>query len=194
MKGCRPLSKEEETRVLKSFKGKYAARDRAIFILGTKSGFRISELLSLKIGDVMSDRKMLDRAYVSRRNTKRKLEGRSVILHPEAQKALKAWILQLLKEGPLDECAFLFRSQKGENKPIGRIQYYRILQAACKGEKLTGKLGTHTMRKTFANKVYDNLDHDLAKTAQALGHKNVNSTVQYLSFRQEDIDEAILST
>jgi len=50
------------------------------------------------------------------------------------------------------------------------------------------------MRKTFANRVYDALDHDLIKTARALGHKNINSTVQYLSFRQEEIDEAILNS
>jgi len=31
------------------------------------------------------------------------------------------------------------------------------------------------------------------KTQRALGHRNINSTVQYLSFREEEIDEAILS-
>jgi integrase len=38
--------------VTKSFGGTYAARDKALFILGVKSGFRISELLSLTVGDV----------------------------------------------------------------------------------------------------------------------------------------------
>ena len=56
-----------------------------------------------------------------------------------------------------------------------------------------GKLGTHSMRKTFADRIYDRLDGDLAKTQKALGHKNINSTVQYLSFREEEIDEAILA-
>ena len=42
MKGCRPLSDEEITVVSRSFGGTYAARDRALFILGLKSGFRIS--------------------------------------------------------------------------------------------------------------------------------------------------------
>jgi site-specific recombinase XerD len=49
------------------------------------------------------------------------------------------------------------------------------------------------MRKTFANKVYDALGHDLIKTQRALGHKNINSTACYLSFREEDIDAAILA-
>jgi integrase len=44
---------EEITAVSRSFGGTYAARDRALFILGLKSGFRISELLSLRLGDVL---------------------------------------------------------------------------------------------------------------------------------------------
>jgi integrase len=49
------------------------------------------------------------------------------------------------------------------------------------------------MRKTFANRMYDKLGHDLVKTQRALGHKNINSTVAYLSFREEDIAAAILA-
>jgi integrase len=56
-----------------------------------------------------------------------------------------------------------------------------------------GKLGTHCMRKTFANKVYEKLDGRLEKVQQALEHRNINSTAQYLSFREEDIDKAILA-
>ena len=49
------------------------------------------------------------------------------------------------------------------------------------------------MRKSFANRIYEKLNHDLVKTKKALGHKNINSTVSYLSFREEEIDEAILA-
>jgi hypothetical protein len=35
-----------------SFGGTYADRDKALFLLGVKSGFRISELLSLCVEDV----------------------------------------------------------------------------------------------------------------------------------------------
>jgi hypothetical protein len=58
---------------------------------------------------------------------------------------------------------------------------------------MTGKLGTHAMRKTFCNRVYDKLNHDLVKTHRAIGHANINSTVQYLSFREAEIDAAVLA-
>jgi integrase len=192
MKGCRPLKPDEETLIARSLSGSYAARDRAIFILGTKSGFRISELLSLKIGDIVQAGRIVDRVYVRRCNIKRKIEGRSVILHPDAKKALNQWLKQLRQTGFDSDDFYLFRSRKGGNRSISRIQFYKILRAAFRQNDLAGKLGTHTMRKTFANKVFDRLGHDIFKTAKALGHKNINSTVEYLSFRQEEIDEAIL--
>lgn len=70
---------------------------------------------------------------------------------------------------------------------------WRILKEAYESNEMTGKLGTHSMRKTFADRIYDKLDRDLVKTQKALGHRNINSTVQYLSFREEEIDEAMLS-
>jgi integrase len=192
MKGCRPLSEEEEALVASSFDGHFALRDRAIFLLGVKSGFRISELLSLRVGDVMPAGHLVDRVYVRRQNMKKKVEGRSVILHPVAKQALSEWLDQLRSECSVDDRTFLFHSRKSPNRPIGRVQYYRLLTSVFDKCGLSGKLGTHSMRKTFASKVYDRLNHDLVKTASALGHRNINSTVQYLSFRQEEIDRAIL--
>ncbi len=49
------------------------------------------------------------------------------------------------------------------------------------------------MRKTFADRIYDRLDGDLVKTAQALAHRSISSTASYLTFREAEIDEAILS-
>ena len=48
------------------------------------------------------------------------------------------------------------------------------------------------MRKTFADRVYEALGHDIFRTQKALGHKNINSTVQYLSFKEADIEAAIM--
>jgi hypothetical protein len=41
--------------------------------------------------------------------------------------------------------------------------------------------------------VYHQLNHDLVKTQRAMGHKNINSTVAYLSFVEDEIDAAILA-
>jgi integrase len=194
MKGCRPLTDEEVVLVQQSFGGVYAARDKALFLLGVKSGFRISELLSLQVGDVSQHGRLVDRVTVQRRHMKNKTEGRTVLLHPEAKAALATWLLSLHQLPGCTAQTFVFRSRKGGNRPISAVQAWRILHEAVATNELTGKVGTHAMRKTFANRVYRQLNRDLVKTQRAMGHKNINSTVAYLSFVEEEIDAAILAS
>ena len=52
MKGTRPLDNDEIRRVSACFTGTYEVRNRGLFMLGVSTGGRISELLSLTIGDV----------------------------------------------------------------------------------------------------------------------------------------------
>jgi integrase len=70
MKGSRPLSDEEVALVAKSFGGVYAKRNRAMFLVGIRTGFRISEILSLRVGDVQQHGKILGAITVQRRHMK----------------------------------------------------------------------------------------------------------------------------
>jgi integrase len=88
MKGVRPFADEEITAIKASFSGRYAARDRAPFVVGLQTGFRISELLSLRRKDVCARGKVFDRVSVERKHMKKKTQGRTVLLHPEARAAL----------------------------------------------------------------------------------------------------------
>lgn len=191
MRGCRPLRDREVTRILKTLDGRWAARDRALVLLGIKSGFRISELLSLRLKDVVQHGKLVDRVSVRRRSMKGKISGRTVLLHPEARKAVLSWLKQLQPCNRWRADTFLFVSGKGDNRPITRIHAYRLLRTACQANQLQGVLATHSLRKTFAHRIYERLGHDLIKTQQALGHRSITSTVQYLSFSEAEIDRAI---
>jgi integrase len=192
VKGCRPLSDAEVDLLQRSFGGTYGARDRALFLLGVKSGFRISELLSLRLRDVCQHGRVVDRVTVARRYMKKQLEGRTVPLHAEAQAAFAAWLRVLQQSANTTPQTYVFRSRKGVNQPISKFQAWKILREAVTTNELTGKLGTHCMRKTFADRVYQRLNYDLVKTQRALGHKNINSTVSYLSFAEAEIEAAIL--
>ena len=88
MKGCRPLTDKEVEEIVQSFTGEYSKRNKAMFILGVKSGFRISEILSLTIGDVVAKGSIIDTVHVKRCNMKKKTEGRTIPLNPAAKKAL----------------------------------------------------------------------------------------------------------
>ena len=56
MKGTRPLDNDEIRLVSACFDGTFAARNLGLFMLGVSTGGRISELLSLTIGDVYQNR------------------------------------------------------------------------------------------------------------------------------------------
>jgi integrase len=203
MRGCRPLSDAEVTLIAKSFGGTFAKRNKALFILGVRTGYRISELLSLTVGDVLHHGKVVDHITVQRRHMKGgkagNTSGRTVPLHPEARAALSVWLEVLAKRlGTLEASLPVFCSRvkdpaTGLRKAISRQQAWEILKEAFAANELTGKLGTHVMRKTFANRMYEKLNRDLVKVQRAMGHRNINSTVSYLSFREEDITDAILA-
>ena len=57
MKGTRPLDNNEIRLVSACFTGTFEERNRGLFMLGVSTGGRISELLSLKIGDVWQNGK-----------------------------------------------------------------------------------------------------------------------------------------
>lgn len=190
MKGCRPLTNEEIHQVLKVLPSQ---RERTLLVLGIKSAYRISELLSLRVSDVYQHGMIVDQIYVNRKNLKNKIEGRSVVLHPEAKLELEKLIENLKVDLDFNQETFLFKSRKGNNKPISRVQAWRILKRAFADCKLTGRTGCHSMRKTFADRIYDKLGKDLFRTKLALGHRNINSTCSYLSFKEEEVNDAILS-
>jgi site-specific recombinase XerD len=204
MAGCRALTDNEVKVVRKSFSGVYKRRNEALFVLGVRAGFRISELLSLQVKDVLQYGKLVDRVEVSRRHMKGgkagKASSRSVPLHPEARAALSVWleVLTVMLKGTLDPqtpvfCSRVKDAATGLRRAISREQAWRILKEAYTTNELSGKLATHSMRKTFATRVHAHYHGDLLKTQKALGHANINSTIKYLALDEAEVDAGILA-
>jgi site-specific recombinase XerD len=163
-------------------------RDKTLFILGVRTGFRISELLSLKVSDVMQHDKVKNSITVTRANMKRKVKSRTVPLHSEA----KAILAQYINESNLSPNDALFQSRKGLDA-ITRVQAHRILKDVFEKLNLSGKVACHSMRKTFGTKVYEKTGKDLRATQVALGHESINSTIKYLAVDEEYVQDVILS-
>ncbi|MGH8071965.1 MAG: tyrosine-type recombinase/integrase [Candidatus Entotheonellia bacterium] len=124
---------------------------------------------------------------------KGKREGRSVVLHPEAKAALAVWLMAMQAAGAVGPETVLFPSRKGSNRPRRRGQAGQLLRDAYATAGLTGMIGCHGMRKTFAHKVYATSGKDLFATQQALRHASPGSTAAYLSLRQAELDAIILA-
>jgi integrase len=189
MKGCPPLSPKEFRLALRALKGRYRWRDRALLILGIRTGMRISELLSLQVGQVWDGAAVRPRVYLDRRDSKCKLSGSSIIIHPKAAAALVKWINHRSTVHPED---WLFPSQRCPKSALGRQAAWLILHKAFLTAGVSGMAGTHVLRKTFARNVHEALNGDLFRLAKAMRHSSPLTTLAYLSFRQEEIDRAIL--
>lgn len=188
MRGCKPLDPSQIAGTLTHL----SLRDRALFTLGVRSGFRISELLSLKIGDVWDGTKVRDAVRVSSQSLKGRRPSRCVALHAEAKAALGEYLATIPTPMPVQRA--LFHSRKGgalDRKSAWRILHSAFLKAGVQG--VGRQLGTHCMRKTFAARVYELLGRDLVKTQRALGHVNLQSTAQYIPIDDEEINIAVLS-
>jgi len=194
--GCKALSDGEFEDTMKAFGGSYATRNRALFVAGITTGYRISELLSLRVGDVRQLGKILEHVTVARENMKDKFASRTTRLLPAARAAIRTWLDELEAAGQdVGPHSFLFRGQRGPERPICTGQAWRILKVVFAAAGVAGRTGTNSMRKTFAEGIYALFGRDLVKTAKSLGHRNLDSTACYISFHidQEEIDEAILS-
>lgn len=141
--------------------------------LRVRSGFRISNLRSLTVADVYQHGKIVDQVTVQRRQLKKKTDRHTVPLHPEVRTALQPWIgaLYKMRKGCIDPATPIFCSRvrneaTGRRRAISRKQAWRIVKEAFGCNKLTGKLGMHAMRKTFANRMYERLNRDLVELQQ----------------------------
>jgi integrase len=191
VKGCRPLTRREVKSLITSAS---SIRDIALITLGFCTGFRISELLSIKIADIVDVKgRIYDCVSVKASNMKTGV-GRTVRLNSDATKALSKLAAIRTKAGALP-CEPLFASRKSRDgvRAISRVQAWRVIQVLCELADVIAKgVGTHSLRKTFAARIYEAVKGELGKVQIALGHANIGSTISYLSFNQTDIDAAIL--
>ena len=202
MIGARPLSRNEiEMLVGEMRKTNTGVRDSALFLLGINTGFRISELLSLTVGNVLdTNGKIKDNLVISRRFMKGTKRSRSIYLSSGAKRMLTPLLTQLRGNGYFHKNDSLFQSTSYKNKAISRTQSWRILKRAAKKLGLPGNISSHSMRKTYSNRVYGNCLERLAHgavidpiraTQKALGHTEISSTEKYLSFRESSLRDIV---
>ena len=85
---------------------------------------------------------------------------------------------------------FLFYSKKGNNKPITRVQAYKIINDAVKATGLCDKIGTHTLRKTFGYWHYQQFK-DVAILQDIFNHSAPSVTLRYIGINDDVKDRTI---
>lgn len=158
-----------------------AKRDVAMIELLYACGMRVSELISLNVGDVN-----LEAGFV--RCMGKGSKERIIPIHQEASRFVKEYIVeartQLLRDG--DEQA-LFLNRRGER--LTRQGLWLILKNYAKAAGIKKPVTPHTLRHSFATHVL-NGGADLRAVQELLGHANISSTQIYTHLTSEHVRQA----
>lgn len=197
MAGCRPLTLAEERAVIRVAR-RLAPRDRALVIAQLLTGFRISELLSLTLGAVFKNGRIVAKIGIAPRHMKGGYgTTRWIPVLPELECALQSLISSFQKRYVLCPDLPLFLSRQdnvdGNARAITRETARVVIQAtfAKAGIVNDGRLGTHALRKTFARNIYRNSGKDLMVLKKALNHSSVVVTQRYLEVVEDDVVQAV---
>ena len=143
-----------------------------MILLAFLHGFRVSELLSLRLSDL---------ELVSGKLSVRRLKNGFSTVHPLLTvevKCLRRWLRarKNLSSRAAEEGDWLFISRSG--RPLTRQRFYNLLTNAGKKADLTVSVHPHMLRHGCGYALADN-GIDTRLIQDYLGHRNIRHTVIY---------------
>jgi integrase len=148
-------------------------------LTGFYSGYRISDILNLKVKDFRNR----DFFYFREKKTKKQTK---LLINPVLKKAANEYI----EDNGLDDNEYMFKSQKGYNNPINRQTAYRILSGAAHAVGLQGNFGTHSLRKTMGYHYYQQTG-DVVTLKTIFNHSSVDVTLIYIGITQDVVNDKL---
>ena len=168
MIGTRPFSDTEVRNIIDSTD---SARDRLIVLCGLTFGLRISESLSLNFKDLSGD-------YLSVKSLKNS-SNQTYPISPDVKAAVEALKSEYQsKDFSINADSAVFKNRSGVR--MTRQSASNLIKKLSANHGMTGKINTHSLRKTFINKIYDATGKDMVETMSYSRHKTLNSIGHYL--------------
>ncbi|MEO5338803.1 MAG: site-specific integrase [Magnetospirillum sp. WYHS-4] len=162
------LSPEEVGRMLTSTTN---IKHRAALSLAYATGLRASEVISLKISDIDSDR-MVIRVELGKGN-----KDRYVMLSPNLLELLREWWRHGRRTGRITPGQpWLFPGYRGQH--MSTRQLHRVVRLAAARAGVTKRVGVHTLRHSFATHLLEQKT-DIRVIQVLLGHKKLDTTALY---------------
>jgi len=155
------------------FFSKLPLKYKIIWIIGIKTGLRISDILNLRVEELVM-------RYFELKEQK---TGKTRVIELKLSKSeLKLFKSYLYNRDPK---SYAF-SGKRFDKPLSRVQVYRVFKAVAERNGIKG-IGTHTMRKTFARDHFKE-HRSISELQEVLNHKFASTTVGYI-FNWEELEQ-----
>lgn len=181
---ARPITTTDKVLDIQDYLKYKNKRDYVLFLLGVTTGYRAGDLVRLKVRDIKEalTRKEFTIYEGKKMNSKNIKERnripRTVEVIPEVAKILKEYIQNK------KDYEYIFQSRKGVNKAIGVQAVSNILKDAGSYFGLQD-ITAHSMRKTYAYKIYIESDKDIVAVKELLGHRSIEETKRYIGLDRE---------
>lgn len=153
-------------------------RNYTIFQVGKATLLRVSDVLALRRNEVFNDDGTIKKnAFIHDKKT-----GKPNILYLKPVKQDLMDYYAWLQENNI-QSEWLFPSTAHHDRHITEKQFYKIMNKT--GDLLgINYLGTHTMRKTGAYRVYTQSNYNIGLVMELLNHSSEAMTLKYLGLDQ----------
>lgn len=172
-----PIRDKKRIRKVERFLAKRNPRDLLLFVMGTNTGLRVSDILALDVEDV-KNKDFID--IIEKKTGKHK----RFPINEKIKTLIHNYTINKKAEEPLFTTIYHNRME--------RTYAYRIVNKACKKIGMQERIGTHTMRKTFGYHHYHKF-RDVALLQKIFNHYSPSVTLRYIGIDQEEINNSYLS-
>ncbi len=181
-----PLTRSQVWEIRKQLEIAEDWRDLCLFSVAVDTMLRASDLLTLKVGDLLDDNGEPKRQLSTRQQKTEKAV--LVELSKYSGDCLKEW----LKQYPKTRFDYVFTDLRGRNgRPISRVQYSKLIKKWVKAIRLNPEnYSTHSLRRTLPALIYEETKN-IEAVRQLLGQSSVTATSHYLNVgAKESLDIA----
>lgn len=178
-----PIKNKKDVEAIENYLAKHSLRNRLIWVFGTNTGLRVSDILGLNVESVKN------KQYVEIIEKKTKKYKRFP-LNDKLKRLIKTYLFERDKQYSITGDEPLFIGKK--HCRLDRSQVYRFINNTCKNLGIEANVGTHTMRKTFGYHHYQK-HHDVALLQKIFNHSSPSITLTYIAIAQEELDETYIN-
>lgn len=166
-------------------RGQGRFRDLLLFVVGINTALRVSDLLRLRVSDVLDEQGRIKRGFWIKEQKRGKRH--EVTINASIKAALEEYLAAYptVADGP-EHFLFFSTTANSYNEPIKRGQAWKIIASLCREVGLRGNYGTHTLRKTWGYHARMQ-GVDLALIMHKLNHSSLAYTKRYLGITDDEL-------
>jgi integrase len=170
-------------------KGESRYRDLLLFVVGINTALRVSDLLSLRIGDFIDENGEIKERFWLREQKRGKRH--EVFINQSIKDAIEVYRSAYPGvETEPNHFVFFNTRTNDYSQPIDRRHAWQVITDVCKAVGLTGNYGTHSLRKTWGYHARMN-GVDLALIMHKLNHNSLAYTKRYLGITDDELEAVV---